>query len=279
MNDAPPSWLNLGARYLAVTLLLVLWIALGYLLRLDAIVYLILGVPLTLLFQLALRRRPLLALWVREVPPLRFGWLEAAIAIPLMFAPLASLAIAGIEQNWSRCVFALFALVGVVGAIYAVRNFRRAHILPLVSCLAITSALDALQWSLFFGLGWSEFQPVEGGVPERLALGVFAFLQYVVVVFVMEEVAFRMMDSHLQEGSPRRWNLLAALLLGVAWALWHLPISNEELTWESLGILLYVQVPYGLCLSYFWRKTGNLLVPGLAHALGDAVRDALTAAR
>ena len=49
------------------------------------------------------------------------------------------------------------------------------------------------------------------------------------------------------------------------------------MTWQGLGLLMYVHVPFGVCLLLFWRKTGNLVVPGLWHALGDAIRNALLA--
>jgi membrane protease YdiL (CAAX protease family) len=189
--------------------------------------------------------------------------------------PLASLAGSAVEQDWVGCLFSLCSVVGAVGATYAMRHFRREHLRLLAWCLLITLALDAVQWSLFFGFGLVEMKPVEGGVPERLAVGVFSLLQYMAVVFVMEEVTFRMLDSHLHEADSGR-GILSALFISVEWGLWHLP-SGEELTWQGLGLLMYVHVPYGVCLSLFWRKTGILVVPGLCHALGDAIRNALMA--
>jgi membrane protease YdiL (CAAX protease family) len=55
--------------------------------------------------------------------------------------------------------------------------------------------------------------------------------------------------------------------------LWHLP--SGELSWQTIAVLLYVHVPYGMCLSIFWRKTGNLLIPAASHSLGDAIRNAI----
>ena len=52
----------------------------GWLLHLDTNQYLLLGVPITLLFQLMVRRQPVRALWVREAPPFRLGWQGAVIA-------------------------------------------------------------------------------------------------------------------------------------------------------------------------------------------------------
>jgi membrane protease YdiL (CAAX protease family) len=34
-------------------------------------------------------------------------------------------------------------------------------------------------------------------------------------------------------------------------------------------------VPMGVFLSIYWRRSGNLAVPGFAHAFGDAVRNIL----
>jgi membrane protease YdiL (CAAX protease family) len=40
--------------------------------------------------------------------------------------------------------------------------------------------------------------------------------------------------------------------------------------------LLLVQVAVGPFLSIYWRKSGNLMVPGFAHATIDSVRNALS---
>jgi hypothetical protein len=275
MGDEPPVATGCGPRYAAVILFVAAWMACGWLVRLDPNAYLVLGVPLTALFQWLVRRRPIRALWVREATPFRLGWKGVAIAAGLSLVPLASLARSAVEREWVGCLFDLASLAGAVGAAYAVRHFRREHLRPLAWCLLITVALDAVQWSLFLGLGLVEMRPVEGGVPGRVVVGVFSLLQYLAVVFVMEEVTFRMLDSHLHEADRRR-GVLSAVFLSAVWGLWHLPIG-EELTWQGLALLLYVHVPYGVALSLFWRQTDNLVVPGLCHALGDAIRNGLVA--
>lgn len=45
----------------------------------------------------------------------------------------------------------------------------------------------------------------------------------------------------------------------------------------TVGILMYVHLPYGVVVSLFWRKTGNLVIAGLCHALGDAIQNGLIA--
>lgn len=266
---------NPGLRYGAVFLFLAVWMACGSLLHLEANAYLVLGVPLTVLFQRFVRRRPIRALWVQEAPPWRLGRRGVVVAALLSIVPLATLVGSAIEIDLVGSLFALCSLAGAVGAGYALRHFRREQVRPLIWCLLATLALDALQWSLFLGFGVVEIKPAESGVLGHLGLGLFSLLQYIPVVFVMEEVTFRMLDSHLHEADRRR-GILSAVLISVAWGLWHLPIG-DELSWSTVGLLLYVHVPYGICLSLFWRKTGNLLIPGFAHALGDSIRDALMA--
>jgi membrane protease YdiL (CAAX protease family) len=163
--------------------------------------------------------------------------------------------------------------VGAFGAAYALRHFRREHFVPLAWCLLITLTLDVIQWGAFLGLGVVKMSPAENGIAGRVAVGVFSFLQYMAVLFVVEEVTFRMLDSHLHDKEKGR-GVLSAVLVSAAWGLWHLPIV-DALTWETVGALLCVHVPYGVCLSLFWRKTGNLVVPGLCHALGDSIRNAI----
>jgi len=61
------------------------------------------------------------------------------------------------------------------------------------------------------------------------------------------------------------------------WGLWHLPIM-PKLNVGLLGTvaaLMFVHGLIGVPLSLYWRRSGNLGVPSLAHAWIDAVRDAL----
>ena len=275
MSGELPAPIRPSPRYFAVILFVAVWMACGWLLRLDPNLYLVLGIPFTVVFQRFVRHQPIRAVWVREAPPFRLGWTVIVIAAVLSLVPLANLAGAVVDQEWISCLFSLCSVAGAFGAAYALRRFRREHLYPLAWCLLITLALDAVQWSVFLGFGLVEMHPVEGGIPARVAVGLFSLLEYMAVVFAVEEVTFRMLDSHLHEADRRR-GILSAVFISAVWGLWHLPIS-EELTWSAVGILMYVHVPYGICLSLFWRRTGNLVVPGLCHALGDALRNALMA--
>jgi len=45
---------------------------------------------------------------------------------------------------------------------------------------------------------------------------------------------------------------------------------------EAVLKLPAVMVPMGIFLSIFWRRSGNLAVPGFSHAFSDSVRNILT---
>jgi membrane protease YdiL (CAAX protease family) len=275
-NDPPTT--RLISRYAAVILFVGVWMACGWIFRPSIQAYLLLGIPLTILFQSFVRRRPLLALWVREAPRFRLGWKGIAIALALAVLPAMSALglLAEDEIPWAVVVSNAVACVGAVGAAYAIVNFKREHLWLLLLCLAITTALDMIQWSIFLITGEVEIKPIEGGILARVAILLYSLLSYVAITFVMEEVSFRMLDDHLHQGRPGL-GLVSAVALSAMWGLWHLPLG-EEISWGVIGLLLYVHVPYGVCLSLFWRRTGNLLIPALAHSLGDAIRNAIIAA-
>jgi hypothetical protein len=89
--------------------------ATGFVLQLDANTYLIVGVPLTVLFQLAVARRPLLALWVNGAPKFKLDRLVGIVAVVLAPAPIWII-IRGVErQSWVLVAYGALALVGAVG--------------------------------------------------------------------------------------------------------------------------------------------------------------------
>jgi membrane protease YdiL (CAAX protease family) len=101
-------------------------------------------------------------------------------------------------------------------------------------------------------------------------------LLYVPLVFVQEEVTFRgAFDSHVQHPGDGRGGL-TAVVVSALWGLWHIPLllGQKPLLLLVPG-LLAVHIVIGLPLSIAWRRSGNLFVPGVTHALVDAVRNAL----
>jgi hypothetical protein len=82
-------------RYCHALLFVGLWVGLGIVLKLDPNAYLLAGVPLTIGFQLLVRRRPLSAMWVRQAPPFRLGRLGALLAVGLLIVPVKELSAPG----------------------------------------------------------------------------------------------------------------------------------------------------------------------------------------
>jgi membrane protease YdiL (CAAX protease family) len=67
----------------------------------------------------------------------------------------------------------------------------------------------------------------------------------------------------------------SAVFVSALWGLWHYPTEGPGNPLATAGLLLLIHIPVGVCLSLGWRKSGNLLVPGIAHAFIDAVRNAI----
>ena len=84
------------------------------------------------------------------------------------------------------------------------------------------------------------------------------------------------LDSHVRHpggghgAASTIYGIASAIFVSVLWGLWHHPVLPQAPIWA----LLPVQVAMGPFLSLFWRRSGNLMVPGFAHALNDAVRNA-----
>jgi membrane protease YdiL (CAAX protease family) len=266
-----PSQIQRGAE---VTMLVALWMALGTALHLSVEEYLLLGVPLTALFQIAIRRQPLRALWVRDAPPFRlrrFGWVVAVMlaALPALDA-LVSLS----DREWHSAAFNAVIAVGAFPAAYCLWNLTRSRLRQLAACLLISCALDvvfrATLWMLHLE---SAPHTLNGKTLQTLALEIPIFLP---TMCVMEEVSFRgLLDSHLHHAEDGRgW--LSAAYLSALWGIWHLPILDMRgQSWPAVVLLmLAAHVPFGITMSLFWRRSGNLLVPGAAHTMLDAVRDA-----
>jgi hypothetical protein len=92
----------------------VVWVTLGYLFPGDDETYLLMGIPLTIAFQVAVRRRPLRELWVTDATRFsldRRGLLFAAvfIAAPVYFG---STVLA--DGDWTLIGWYVAAVIGAV---------------------------------------------------------------------------------------------------------------------------------------------------------------------
>jgi membrane protease YdiL (CAAX protease family) len=254
------------------------WMALGWALGVDANEYLLLGIPITAGFQLLVRRRPLHVLWVRDATDLRIDRRAAALAIALAVTPVVVLVrylrAAGESADWPRMVWLVAAAVGSVGAAFAFRKFTRATVRPLLACMASAGAIGVV-FDVAARLARPPASPLSA---DALWTGAQWFLLYLPVALVLEEVFFRgALDAHVHRPGEAQ-SLASAGFVSALWGLWHLPVTMNQGTFAiGLAGLLVVHVLIGVPLSLYWRRTGNLAVPGTVHALVAAVRNALLA--
>ncbi len=110
---------------------------------------------------------------------------------------------------------------------------------------------------------------------KRALTGIQSLLFYVPAIFVAEEVVFRgALNSYLyRDEKGADWT--SAAFASVLWGLWHMPIVGS-LSIVVILELIVAQLFMGLILSWLWRQSGDLAMPGTWHAILDAVRKALS---
>lgn len=270
MRPTPRDLTSRLRRYAEVTVFVVAWAACGWALRLDLNAFLLLGMPLTIAFQLTVRRQPLLALWVRKAPELRLPAQGVVLVAVLVVIPIMT-AIGGAQaRDLPLAVYAGCAVVGAGGAAYAQVHLRQKHLATLGTAMATTLALMAVYVVLFPNVLTLGVAPAGG-----LGWGLVSFFQYLPAFFVAEEVTFRMLDAHVSE-TDRGRGFPSSVFIAALWGLWHLPVAGGP-SLQAAGSLLAIHVPFGVVFSLAWRRTGNLAVPVLCHALADAIRNAAAA--
>jgi membrane protease YdiL (CAAX protease family) len=274
-------------RWVEVLAFVGVWIAAGELLDMSTNAYLLFGIPLTAGFQLFVRRRPIKDLWVRDGPGLSLRTVSLKLAIPLAIIPFIDLAVFVVKgQGVDYILYALAAIVGAGAAAYALGQFRRETWRYVGLCLATAGLLGVL---LMIGprliAAWydaSTVHPTDGSLGPNALVGIQSLLLYIPALFMMEEVAFRgAIDSHVRHPGEHHgvgstaYGIASAIGVSVLWGLWHYPVIPHASVIQVVATLLLLQVAVGPFLSLFWRRSGNLMVPGFVHALLDSIRNAL----
>lgn len=245
------------------------WVAAGYLLPIGSNVYLLLGIPLTIGFQLVVRRRPVRELFAAGTDRFRLDGRGAFLTAALAGVPLFFAARSAASGDWSGLGWYLAATMGALCAAFAlraggVRSALRSAALPV----AVGSTGMAL---VYTGIHLATGVPLSvRAIAESLLL--YTAL-YFPATFLLEEVSFRgAIDAHVHHPGERP-GLGSAVFVSALWGLWHLPVSRG-LPFPIQAIeLVAVHIALGVPLSIAWRRTRNLAGPGLAHAVNDAVRN------
>ena len=265
-------------KYLDVLGFVAVWMAAGWIFHLDANAYLLLGVPLIVLFQLFIGRRPLRNLWARDATSFRLGMIEVVLAVLLILASGYDLFFVALpKKSWVVALWFVCAMAGAVFAAFAF-GWQRAS--------AARRGLPSFVAAVLIGIGIVAAIALAGhhsiGFPlPKLVFLLKQFLLYFTVSFALEEVAFRgALDSHVYQpqsdghssGSP--W--LSAIFVSALWGIWHLPTvptPNAPAFAAAIPLLIIVHTLVGVPLSFCWRASGTLVLPAAAHALVDAYRN------
>lgn len=263
-------------RYAVATGVVALWMSIGWASGLSGDAYLLLGIPLLVLFQALVARRPLLKVWFASPGRFALPWWGWLVAAAFMIEPIRDLATwrnPGLAaQLWLVC-----AALGAVPLAWSLVRCTPAQWRLLGMCVLTVGAVGILTLSIAHLSGPHSTR----AAAVRIADGLRSFARYLPVIFMIEEVFFRGgLDSYLARGvtgSP--WP--SAFYVSALWGLWHLAALPQQpgrplAQWVAIAVVLtLVHCGVGPLLSIFWRRSGLLLVPACAHAFIDAVRNAL----
>jgi len=242
------------------------WMAAGYLLPISSDGYLLLGIPLTVAFQLFVRRRPLRTLFAPATS--RFAWDGKALAMVAAPALLPAVYAVGAVRSHD-CVVAGWYLAAAVGAVCAAFALRTGTVLGALRSAALPIAIGATGMALVYSA-----IHIRAGVPLSAAAAVAAVVKYTAlyfpVTFLLEEVSSRGGIDPPVHGDHGQRSWRSATFVSALWGLWHLPVSQALPLPLQAVELVVVHVP----LSFAWRRPRNLAGPALAHAANDAVRNA-----
>jgi len=123
-------------RYMLVIAFMAIYIAAGFLLHLSVTAYLLLGIPLTIVFQLWIARKPLHLLWMRHERSFSLsnaGWL---IALVLLILPVYNVITLAAAHKLSPSVFGYYCAViaGAFPAGYCFGRLTRRTAQDLLGC-------------------------------------------------------------------------------------------------------------------------------------------------
>jgi membrane protease YdiL (CAAX protease family) len=259
------------ARAVVATLVIGGYMALGFAFRLGAEAYLLLGIPITIGFQILVVRRPLRALWLRQAPPLTFTPRSVVAIVGMAIAP-AVVAASGVRDGDPALVgWGLAGMGGAVGAVYALRAMDRDGVRSTIRTTLITGVV-LVGIMVAYRLATGGFN---GNLAAAVTTAVISLATYLPVVFVVEEVLFRgLIDPYLHGSTPGP-DRASAIYGSALWGVWHLPVAFLALGALTIPYLVIVHTTMGYFMATAWRRTGNLAVPGVSHAVIDALRNAV----
>lgn len=255
-----------------------IWMAIGWLFHLDANSYLLIGVPLVIVFQVFVRKKSLVSLWVRDADRFRLDIGGVVIALAVAVWPTINIIQSFKSSAWSSHLPEMLWMVCCIGgsfcAAFSLRHFTGETWKSLLFCMATAGIIGC--GIMVAGVLVRKHSIIPNY--QQALVGLSSFGLYFPVSFILEEVVFRgAIDSHVHQlGDSRSW--LSALFVSALWGLWHLPILGVKGILQLVALIILmpcIHIATGVFLSLSWRRSGNLAVPAIVHATIDAVRNML----
>ena len=242
------------------------YVALGFVFHPDVNSYLLLGIPLTLAFQVLVARCPPGELWLRNRQFCVDRWTIVWFVV-FLIEPVRTAIASYQSAQWPVALYGVIAVIGAAGAAMAYRVLGRSNLGQLALLVLLMLPIGFVRLWVTGG-----FTAIDASTWARVTTAISSLFFYVPATFVVEEVFFRgALDTYLHRGEPGAgW--FSAAFVSVLWGLWHTPLVHP-LTVGAVAALVLAQLVMGLILSWFWRRTGNLAMPATVHAVIDAVRN------
>lgn len=256
--------------------------AIGWMFRLGGDSYLVVGVPLVVIFQLLVRKKSLVTLWIRDAERFRLNRLGILLGFCLVVLPTVKLVQTIRSVDWSSQVpeilWYMCCIIGACGAAFGFCRFTRRTWKELGFCMLTAGAIGSGTMLLGAFARWALLHKPIVLTGAMAMTGVQSFVLYVPVCFVLEEVVFRgALDSHVfQPGDQGQW--WTATFVSTLWGWWHLPIAGVtgiQPLMTLVVLLPCIHIAVGVFFSLSWRRSGNLAVPATVHAFIDAMRNML----
>lgn len=275
---AMPAPLTAGSRvqrFAIMAAVVGLWMAVGWALKLGAVAYLLTGIPLTIAFQVLVARRSIPSLWLIDARSFHLDQAGIVIALGLAVLPLYATAMGLANGRILDVGYGLAGVLGAAPAAFALRatnwQARRALLRSLLTAGVVASVLFLLNRLISPGPPMTD--PV-----GALGAAAISLVLYIPLVFVIEEVFFRGALDTYARGTARGTDIASAAFVSFLWGAWHLPLVLAEGAPGGIPVTLAFHLIVGLLLTLPWRRSGNLAVPGITHAVIDAIRDGIAAA-
>jgi len=268
-------------RVLIAGLVVALWMLVGVVLHLGVEAYLLAGVPLMIVFQRFVRRRPIRAAWVFDASAAVLDTRALVLGLAAAAVPVVRLATALAGERPLPAGVALWALAAVAGGLAAGVALRAQRAEALRQALP-TIVVTLLSFLFMFSLGAFVAHRGRTGLPAAsdIADALVQAVLYFDVSFVLEEVAFRgVLDPYLlgdERGTNAAW---ASAVVGSAlWGLWHVPIALAPGSADAIALLRLVlfHVGLGAMLCFVARLSGTLAPSAAVHGLADAFRNLIS---